>query len=133
MTQTYPTANRLKLAAAALALIAGALYTHSGHAQNACGAQSDFLVRSDPLLAPVRPVDCATVFQAPPDFTWPAQRGDNVYTVTLTFPDGHTEVRRTSTNWLAWDEAVPAGRYAWTVAVSGAANKSGAQRTFTIN
>ena len=132
MTAARLNAARMNVLVATLVLVAGIVFACSAHAQ-ACGAQSDFLVRSDPLLAPVRPADCATVFQAPPDFTWPAQRGDNVYTVTLTFPDGHTETRVTSTNWLAWDQAVPAGRYAWRVIVSGSSNKSGAQRTFTIN
>ena len=53
-----------------------------------CGAQSDFLVRSDPTLAPIRPLDCSTVTQTPPEFTWPPQQGDNTYAVVLKLPIG---------------------------------------------
>ena len=99
-----------------------------------CGAQEDLLARSDPLLAPVRPSDCVTVEQTPPDFTWPPQGnlGDKfTYTLTLTFPDGHHEQRVTTHNWVAWDRALPPGAYTWTV--DSMPNKErGQPRRFTI-
>jgi hypothetical protein len=103
-------------------------------AESRCGHQKDLLVRSDPLLAPVRPSDCITVHQSPPDFTWPPQGnpGDKfTYTLTLVFPDGHREQRVTSRNWIAWDRALPAGTYSWTV--DSMPNKErGEPRHFTI-
>jgi hypothetical protein len=120
------------LAATTVLLVAAASSVQPAHAQS-CGAQSDFLVRSDSLLAPIRPADCATVFQAPPDFTWPPQSGSNTYTVSLTFPDGRTETRSTSKNWLAWDQQIPAGKYTWKVSVAGASNQTGENRTFTVD
>lgn len=102
-------------------------------AQPACGPKSDFLVRSDATLAPVRPADCATVTQTPPEFTWPPQGGRNTYEVQVTFPDGKTESRATGgANWLLWDRAMPPGRYSWRVKVSGASNYTSEPRTFTI-
>jgi hypothetical protein len=124
---------RLIIGASGL-LVAAALVAPPAQAQaQTCGAQADFLVRSDPLLAPIRPADCATVYQAPPDFTWPPASGSNTYTVSLTFPDGHTESRATSKNWLAWDQPIPAGKYSWKVAASGATNQAGAARSFTVD
>ena len=43
----------------------------AAHAHAACPPHKDFLVRSDATLAPVRPEDCATTSQTPPEFTWP--------------------------------------------------------------
>src|SRR5690348_11240384 len=81
----------------------------------ACGVYSDILVRSDPLLAPVRPADCSIVTQTPPEFTWPPQNGSNVYQVILHFPGGRAESRTTSRNWLLWDGMLAPGTYAWEV------------------
>jgi hypothetical protein len=132
MPQVIAVFRARTLAAATFLLVAAAIAAQPAHAQS-CGGQSDFLVRSDPLLAPVRPADCSTVFQAPPDFTWPSQGGSNTYTVSLTFPDGHTESRSTSKNWLAWDQQIPAGKYVWKVGVAGASNDTGQNRTFTVD
>jgi uncharacterized protein DUF4962/heparinase II/III-like protein len=98
-----------------------------------CGAQQDFLVRSDPLLAPVRPTDCLTLTQSPPEFTWPAQGGNTrfTYTLALTHPDGHTETRATTQNWLAWDKVLPPGDYTWTLK-SAPNHEVGQPRRFTI-
>ena len=126
--------RRARTLIAATFLLAGAIvWQHSAQAQTACGAQSDFLVRSDPLLAPVRPSDCARVYQSPPDFTWPPQGGDNTYTLTLTFPDGHTESASTSKNWLAWQAQLPTGSYRWTLKVAGSSIDTGQPRTFTVD
>ena len=97
-----------------------------------CGAQSDFLVRSDPTLAPIRPYDCSTVTQTPPEFTWPPQNGNNTYEVTLKLPGGRLEKRTTPRNWLLWDKTLPPGDYTWQVKVSGESNFTSQPRTFTI-
>jgi hypothetical protein len=98
-----------------------------------CGGQQDFLVRSDPLLAPVRPTDCFTLTQSPPEFTWPPQGGDTkfTYTLTLTYPDGRSETRTTTQNWLVWDKVLPPGMYAWSMK-SAPNNEVGQPRHFTI-
>lgn len=95
-----------------------------------CGAQSDFLHRSDPLLTPVQPGDCSTISQAPPEFTWPPLAGDRAYTVSLRFPDGHEETRSASANWLIWDKATPPGDYTWRVKASS--GESSEPRRFTL-
>jgi hypothetical protein len=99
--------------------------------RSACGTQSDFLLRSDPLLAPVRPMDCSVVTQSPPEFTWPPLEGKFTYTVMLTGPDGKTESRSTPRNWLAWDRVLPAGKYTWQMK-SSYDNEVSKPRTFTI-
>ena len=113
----------------ALAL-AAAILAVPAHA--ACGGQKDFLVRSDPTLAPVRPPDCASVAQTPPEFTWPPANGDNTYQLLLKLPDGRVEARSTTRNWLLWDAALPPGTYTWQVRVSGAMKELGEPRKFTI-
>lgn len=115
------------LAAAALCSAAA-----RGQQTPACGAHSDFLVRSDVLLAPVRPADCATITQTPPEFTWPPQNGSNTYTLTLTFPDGKSESRTTTRNFVLWDKAIPSGAYTWRLKVAGAHNEVSSARKFTI-
>lgn len=97
-----------------------------------CGEQSDFLVRPDPTLAPVRPMDCSTITQTPPEFTWPPQQGANTYAVVLRFPNGQTHTRTTSRNWLLWDRTLPPGSYSWQVQVSGNSNHTSEPRKFTI-
>jgi hypothetical protein len=97
----------------------------------ACGAQSDFMVRSDPTLAPVRPADCSTTAQTPPEFTWPPQEGEKTYTVILRHPDGRAETRTTTRNWLAWDQVLEPGTYTWQVKFSPG-GETGAPRRFTI-
>src|SRR5437588_669750 len=98
-----------------------------------CGVHKDFIVRSDATLAPVRPADCATVTQTPPEFTWPPVNGRNLaYTVLLKHPDGRVESRTTAKNWLAWDAALPAGTYSWQLKVSGSERDTSDARRFTI-
>ncbi len=110
------------------------LHTPSAHAEPArgqCGAQKDFLVRSDALLAPLRPTDCSVLTQSPPEFTWPPLDGKHTYTLTLTKPDGSKESRTTAKNWLAWDSVLPAGKYSWTMH-STMDKEVTKPRTFTI-
>lgn len=125
-------ARRRPLALLATGLLAAAALFALGKAHAACGEQRDFLVRQDPLLSAVRPVDCATLMDGPPQFTWPLQEGRNTYTVALRFPDGHTEQRSTTQNWLAWDHPVPTGDYSWHVNVAGARRDASAARIFRI-
>lgn len=128
--------RRVRTLAGSLAfvLVGAALYANNVQAATSCGAQADFLVKSDPLLASVRPVDCSRVFQAPPDFSWPAAKGAARYTVSLTFPDGHVEEAATATNWFAWPAALPAGEYRWTVTASGQRGSAESlPRTFTVD
>src|SRR5689334_20739043 len=61
--------------------------------------------------AQVRPTDCATVQQTPPDFSWPDLSPDAQYQVTLTYPDGRTRSNTVARNWINWDEILPAGAY----------------------
>jgi hypothetical protein len=119
-------------AVAASVVVAGfAIATHSARAQG-CATHADVLTLSD-AMAPVLPNECATVLHAAPEFSWPAVRGADAYTITLTFPDGHTEARSTRANWFAWDRPVPSGRYRWRVIVAGRMPASGATRTFFVN
>ena len=113
-----------------LALLA-ALAALTAHAAPNCAPKSDILVRSDATLAPVRPADCATVSQTPPEFTWPPQSGQNTYVLTLAFPDGKSQSRKTSRNWLLWDDKLPPGTYTWRLKVEGSGFTS-EPRTFTI-
>jgi hypothetical protein len=94
----------------------------SASAHAACGVHNDFLVRSDALLAPVRPADCETVAQTPPDFTWPPQQVHSSYTLALKFPDGHVEKNTTTRNFVTWPQALPPGAYSWSVKANGEAS-----------
>jgi hypothetical protein len=113
--------------ALAFALAAAAVEAHA-----ACPAHKDFLVRSDPTLAPVRPPDCATTTQTPPEFTWPPRKGDDSYQVIVKFPDGRVESRTTPRNWLLWDQPLPPGTYTWQLRVAGAEKDLSEPRRFTI-
>ena len=102
-------------------------------AHAACGAQTDFLAGADELLAPVRPVDCSTLYQTPPEITWPAQEKDGAYTLTLRFPDGRVEKLATPRNFATWPRALPPGSYSWTVRAMGNQEAESEPRTFTIH
>jgi hypothetical protein len=90
------------------------------------------LAPSDPTLAPVRPPDCSTVTQTPPEFTWPPRNGSNTYEVVLKLPGGKVEKRTTSRNWLLWGRTLPPGDYSWQVKVSGDGNYTARSNRFTI-
>ena len=114
-----------------LGSIARSKASPQGDARVACGMQSDFLVRSDPLLAPVRPADCSVLTQSPPEFTWPPLDGQYSYTLTLVGPDGVPQSRTTGRNWLAWDRVLAPGKYTWRMK-SSYDNETTQARTFTI-
>ena len=103
-----------------MAVLAGC---HAAHA--ACGGQDDFLSRADPLLAPVRPADCAVLAQSPPEFTWPMADGHARYELALRFPDGRVEKRTSTRNFIIWPRPLATGSYSWTV-------NDSAPRTFSI-
>jgi len=113
-------------------LAAAAMSASNAHAAP-CGPHRDFAGGTDPVVEAVRPVDCATLLGTPPEFTWARQDGADMYTVALTFPDGHTETRSTRSNWLAWDRPVPAGDYTWRVSVSGRTAARSDARVFRVD
>ena len=92
------------------------------------------LIPSSSSSASIRPADCSTVQQTPPDFSWPDLSPDAQYQVTLFYPDGRTRSNTVTHNWINWDEVLPAGAYTWQVLV---ANASGTQqsrlRRFTVD
>jgi hypothetical protein len=103
-------------------------------ANAACGGPyHDILDRSDALLAPVWPPDCATVLQSPPDFTWPPQDGENLYSVTLIHPGGKSEKLFSAQNVLAWPRMLAPGKYQWKVGVKGRYTDESALRSFTVD
>ena len=127
------TQARKPLAAAFAAVLLAAAALGASRAHAGCGEHRDFLAHGDPLLASVRPADCATLFAEAPQFTWPQQDGARAYTVILTFPDGHSESRTTAGNWLAWDRSVPPGEYSWRVSTEGQAKRRSDARTFRVD
>jgi hypothetical protein len=84
--------------------------------------------------ARVRPADCATVEQTPPDLSWPDLSSDAQYQVTLTYPDGRTRSNTVAHNWINWDEVLPAGSYTWRVLATNANGiQQGRSRRFTVD
>src|SRR5918999_4889319 len=99
-----------------LALLLAAVLPFAAQAEScAPSATKDWMVSSDPLAAPIRPAECASVEQNPPDFGWPDVSADGAYHVTLTYPDGRTKTLAAVQNWINWDEVLPAGTYSWRV------------------
>ena len=78
-------------------------------------APDDWMAVKDPLAAQVRPRDCVTVEQTPPDFSWPDISRNARYEVTLTYPDGRKKTLAAPQNYLNWPEVLPAGSYSWKV------------------
>jgi hypothetical protein len=112
--------------------LAAAILLPASAAHAACGPHKDFLVRSDPTLAPVRPADCGVTSQTPPEFTWPPRKTDESFQVLLKFPDGRVESRSTKRNWLLWDARLPPGTYTWQVRANGPDKDLSEPRRFTI-
>jgi hypothetical protein len=79
------------------------------------------------------PADCATVEQSPPDFSWPDLSADAQYRVSLTYPDGRVRTLAAPQNWINWDEALPAGSYAWQIqATNSSGTASSNARRFAV-
>ena len=92
------------------------------------------MVTSDVLAAPVRPAECASVEQSPPDFSCPDLSSDARYVVTLTYPDGQVKSRGLDQNWMNWHEVLPPGKYTWRVQVTNAAGtQTSRTRRFTVD
>src|SRR5918992_1220459 len=101
-----------------LAIFLAALLPFAARAETCVpSAKADWMVSSDPLAAPIRPAECASVEQNPPDFGWPDVSADGAYQVTLTYPDGRTKTLAAAQNWINWNEVLPAGTYLWQVRV----------------
>src|SRR5262245_43520768 len=68
------------------------IYGYAGMVKAACtpSGSTDWMITTDQLAQDIRPRDCATVLQSPPDFRWPDVISSGGYTLTLTYPDGHT-------------------------------------------
>ena len=116
----------------AVLLLGASFYAHNVQADEGCGAQADFLVKSDPLQAPVQPADCARLFDRVPAFAWPQAHGTD-FVVTVTYPDGRTATAEAAGNWLSWGEALPPGDYSWTVSTAGARSSTSMARRFTVD
>src|SRR5712692_31030 len=112
---------------AAFAFLLGAPF--AAHTQTCTPVSQDLLVTADPGAAMIRPRECSIVEQNPPDFSWP-YIGTGPYTVTLTFPDGHTEQRTATNNWFNWTGTLPVGNYTWTVTLAGLVSSA---RQFTVS
>jgi hypothetical protein len=117
---------RTILAAAALAAAAG------GAGATGCGTQRDFLVSSDPVLAPVRPADCARVLPDTTALAWPAVPGAQSYIVTLTRPDGRVDILPVEANVVALEYGLSPGVYRWRVSVAGSGVLVGEERSFLV-
>ena len=115
------------------------LYLLAGMAASAgalaCERQkgNDWMVLDDPLAASVRPGDCASVEQTPPDFGWPDIGKDTRYTLNLTYPDGRTKSLPAPQNWANWTEVLAPGTYRWTVTASDArGTRTSRPRSFIV-
>jgi hypothetical protein len=122
-TATADAGNRT-IRAAAFALLACVLAPAAAQTTCVPGTAADWMVVSDPLAQDIRPTECATVQQTPPDFRWPDITSDAAYQVTLTYPDGRTKTLAASQNWINWDEVLLPGTYSWRVTVT---NSGGTQ------
>jgi hypothetical protein len=87
-------------------------------------------VAANPLGQDIRPRDCDSVLQTPPDFRWPDVLASGGYTLTLTYPDGSQHRQQTAQNWANWASALPAGTYKWSVAYPG--GSASATRSFIV-
>ncbi|HEX5804283.1 MAG TPA: carbohydrate-binding protein [Azospira sp.] len=116
-------------------VLAGILLPPPAIAQSAAGCvpqtARDWMVTSNPLSQDVRPPDCATVLQSPPDFRWPDVISSGGYQLMLSYPDGRVRTLAATQNWLNWDEVLPAGNYSWTVTYAGGTASS--LRRFTVD
>ncbi|MGE5467800.1 MAG: heparinase II/III family protein, partial [Ignavibacteria bacterium] len=86
---------------------------------------------NNPLAQDIRPHDCDTVLQTPPDFRWPEVISSGGYTITLIYPDGSQHSQATTQNWANWASVLPAGLYKWSVSYSG--GTASATRSFVVN
>src|SRR5712692_1569345 len=132
-TAAKHSARTLRTALYALLLAAGLPF--AAQAQTCVpGATADWMATSDQLAAPIRPAECASVEQSPPDFGWPDISPDGVYQVTLTYPDGRAKTLAATQNWINWNEVLPAGTYSWQVQfIDSSGVRISRARQFTVS
>ncbi len=129
--QFLATAGRATLV---ISLVCAALgLPMAAHAQTSCVPTTvvDWMVTGNQLDQDIRPHDCESVQQSPPDFRWPDVISSGSYQVTLTYPDGRTKMLPATQNWLNWDEVLPAGSYSWTVTYAGSPPSN--RRRFSVD
>ncbi len=119
-----------------LTLLLAVAVSLAAHAQSCVPITAPDWIASIPVSSSsvrVWPADCATVEQSPPDFSWPDLSSDAQYRVALTYPDGHTRTLDAPQNWINWDEALPAGSYAWQIQATNSSGTSiGNSRRFAV-
>jgi chitodextrinase len=118
-----------------LALVLAAVLPFAARAQSCVpSATVDWMVSSDPFAAPIRPAECASVEQNPPDFSWPDASADAAYQVTLVYPDGRLKTLTAAQNWINWDELLAPGIYLWQVELTDSSGtKISRAREFTVS
>lgn len=118
-----------------LALLAAALPL-AARGQNCTPSQASDWLAAVPMSASsaqIRPADCATVTQTPPDFSWPDMDPAAQYQVTVFYPDGRARTLPAPQNWINWDEVLPAGDYSWQVqATTPSGSQTSAARRFSV-
>jgi len=123
-------------AAAFLLVLAAGLPFAAGAQGCVPDTTPDWMTSVPPAVssAQVRPADCATVQQTPPDFSWPDLSSDAQYQVILTYPDGRMRSNTVARNWINWDEVLPAGAYTWQVqATNAGGTQQSRPRRFTVD
>jgi hypothetical protein len=129
-----PIGQAIRAIAAAFALVA--TFPYDVKAQTCVpGATPDWIasIALATSSAQVRPADCATVGQTPPDFSWPDLSADARYEVTLRYPDGRSRTLEAPQNWINWDEVLSSGAYTWQVRViSASGSQMSRARRFSI-
>jgi hypothetical protein len=85
---------------------------------------------ADQWAQAIRPTPGLTVGQTPPDFRWPDVIASGSYTLTLTFPDTHSETQSCPGNYCNWPAQLPAGAYSWSVTYAG--GPASDPRSFTV-
>src|SRR5438105_230983 len=116
-------------------LLLAAILSFAARAQTCVpGTTADWMVSGDALAAAIRPAECASVEQNPPDFGWPDVSADGAYQVSLTYPDGRTKTLAAAQNWTNWDEVLPAGTYLWQVQLTDSSGtRISRARQFTVS
>jgi hypothetical protein len=119
---------------AAFALFVTASLPFAASAQTCVPDPTPDWIASSNSSAPVRPADCATVRQTPPDFSWPDLSSATQYGVILTYPDGRMKTQMAPQNWINWHEALAPGSYTWSVQAHSATGvQTSKSRRFTVD
>ena len=78
------------------------------------GKPTDWIASATALSMPIKPRDCETVTQTPPDLSWP-ENGTGPYRVEIVGPGGQRHQSDTARNWLLMPATLPPGDYRWRV------------------